>query len=185
MSPIEMFVQGEAPTPEPHPRGGRRRRLGPGRRCRGKHRTHTLILGRAAAWARLPLRRRDGTGPGAPAAGSWEPAVRRRRRRLPAALWVAGRARRARGRHPAASRERRALPTPCPPRAPPDPPRRCPAAPRPSAASSRARGTGGRGSERRPRPLRPQVQKRMCEAFGSIDNHIFLGVRKHIIIYLL
>lgn len=75
MSPIEMFVQGEAPAPEPHPRGGRRR-LGPGRRCRGKHRTHTLILGRAAAWARLPLRRRDGTGPGAPAAGSREPAGR-------------------------------------------------------------------------------------------------------------
>lgn len=161
MSPIEMFVQGEAPAPEPHPRGGRRR-LGPGRRCRGKHRTHTLILGRAAAWARLPLRRRDGTGPGAPAAGSRPPAAAAAC--LPAALWVASRARRARGRHPAASRERRALPTPCPPRAPPDRPR----APQPSRAVRGAQVGAGRalGRSAGPDPLGLRIKNSCVRRSG-------------------
>lgn len=117
MSPIEMFVEGEAPAPEPHPRGGRRR-LGPGRRCRGKK--HLTL----AFWAAPP------PGPGSRCAGG--PGERRQlgagRRLPPPACCTLGSqparqaARRARGRQPAASRERRALPTPCPP--PPAPPRR-------------------------------------------------------------
>lgn len=110
MSPIEMFVEGEAPAPEPHPRGGRRR-LGPGRRCRGKK--HLTL----AFWAAPP------PGPGSRCAGG--PGERRQlgagRRLPPPACCTLGSqparqaARRARGRQPAASRERRALPTPCPP----------------------------------------------------------------------
>lgn len=65
-----MFVEDEAPGPEPHPRGARRR-LGPGRRCRGKHLT-------LAFWAAPPL------GPGSRCAGG--PGERRQLgagRRLP------------------------------------------------------------------------------------------------------
>lgn len=123
---------------------------------------------------------RDGTG----SAGSWEPAARRRRRRLPACCTL--------GSQPGPPRPREA--PGCEPREA-GAPHPLPAAgaagsaPRPSAKPSRARGTGGRGSgarsQRRPRPLRPQDQKLMCEAFGSMDNHIFLGAHKHIIVYLL
>lgn len=122
---------------------------------------------------------RDGTG----SAGSWEPAARRRRR-LPACCTL--------GSQPGPPRPREA--PGCEPREA-GAPHPLPAAgaagsaPRPSAKPSRARGTGGRGSgarsQRRPRPLRPQDQKLMCEAFGSMDNHIFLGAHKHIIVYLL
>lgn len=106
---------------------------------------------------------RDGTGPGAPAAGSRPPAAAAAAC-LPAALWVASRARRARGRHPAASRERRALPTPCPPRAPPDRPR----APQPSRAVRGAQVGAGRalGRSAGPDPLGLRIKNSCVRRSG-------------------
>lgn len=144
MSPIEMFVESEAPAPEPHPAGGRRRRrrLGPGRRCRGKHLT-------LAFWAAPP------PGHGCRCAGG--PRERRQpgagRRLPPPACCTLGSpparqaARRARGRLPAASRERRALPS------------HPPAAAGPGGSPTAAAGAGGEGHGRCP-PRRGRADPR-------------------------